>query len=99
MGDRDAQWVIHTVGPRFTLDTDQPDLLASCYRESLCVADELGVPPGRLPRRYRRHLRLADGRRRPHRGADGTGHPDCRRGGPVCPLRRGAYEAFAAQVG
>ncbi|MFI2433160.1 O-acetyl-ADP-ribose deacetylase [Streptomyces sp. NPDC018693] len=42
-GDLDAQWVIHTVGPRHTPDTDRSDLLASCYRESLRVADELGA--------------------------------------------------------
>ncbi|MFJ4691278.1 O-acetyl-ADP-ribose deacetylase [Streptomyces sp. NPDC088766] len=38
-----ARWVIHTVGPRFTLEEDRSELLASCYRESLRVADELGA--------------------------------------------------------
>ncbi|MBW5484267.1 O-acetyl-ADP-ribose deacetylase [Streptomyces bambusae] len=38
-----AEWVIHTVGPRFTQDEDRSELLASCYRESLRVADELGA--------------------------------------------------------
>ncbi|CAL9630682.1 O-acetyl-ADP-ribose deacetylase [Streptomyces griseomycini] len=42
-GDLDARWVIHTVGPRFTPEADRSELLASCYRESLRVADELGA--------------------------------------------------------
>ncbi|MEU9169677.1 O-acetyl-ADP-ribose deacetylase [Streptomyces sp. NPDC048420] len=42
-GELDAQWVIHTVGPRHSRDEDRSDLLASCYRESLRVADELGA--------------------------------------------------------
>jgi O-acetyl-ADP-ribose deacetylase (regulator of RNase III) len=39
----DARWVIHTVGPRFSHEEDRSELLASCYRESLRVADELGA--------------------------------------------------------
>ncbi|BCL23957.1 O-acetyl-ADP-ribose deacetylase [Streptomyces tuirus] len=42
-GNLDARWVIHTVGPRFTPEQDRSELLASCYRESLRVADELGA--------------------------------------------------------
>ncbi|NBE52703.1 O-acetyl-ADP-ribose deacetylase [Streptomyces boluensis] len=42
-GRLDARWVIHTVGPRYSTDTDRSGLLASCYRESLRVADELGA--------------------------------------------------------
>ncbi|MFF7763475.1 O-acetyl-ADP-ribose deacetylase [Streptomyces griseorubiginosus] len=42
-GDLDAQWVIHTVGPRYSHEEDRSALLASCYRESLRVADELGA--------------------------------------------------------
>ncbi|MFG3587863.1 O-acetyl-ADP-ribose deacetylase [Streptomyces sp. NPDC047990] len=42
-GDLDAQWVIHTVGPVFSETEDRSHLLASCYRESLRVADELGA--------------------------------------------------------
>ncbi|MFD0269398.1 O-acetyl-ADP-ribose deacetylase [Streptomyces sp. NPDC127106] len=38
-----AQWVIHTVGPVWSATEDRSDLLASCYRESLRVADELGA--------------------------------------------------------
>ncbi|CCK26354.1 UPF0189 protein [Streptomyces davaonensis JCM 4913] len=42
-GKLDARWVIHTVGPVFSDTEDRSDLLASCYRESLRVADELGA--------------------------------------------------------
>ncbi|MCX4904190.1 O-acetyl-ADP-ribose deacetylase [Streptomyces sp. NBC_00878] len=42
-GRLDARWVIHTVGPVFSRSEDRSELLASCYRESLRVADELGA--------------------------------------------------------
>ncbi|WP_186777436.1 O-acetyl-ADP-ribose deacetylase [Streptomyces salinarius] len=42
-GDLDARWVIHTVGPVHSAAEDRSDLLASCYRESLRTADELGA--------------------------------------------------------
>ncbi|MER5429412.1 O-acetyl-ADP-ribose deacetylase [Streptomyces sp. NPDC002588] len=42
-GDLDARWVIHTVGPVYSASEDRSALLASCYRESLRVADELGA--------------------------------------------------------
>ncbi|WP_329402415.1 O-acetyl-ADP-ribose deacetylase [Streptomyces melanogenes] len=38
-----ARWVIHTVGPVWQRDEDRSALLASCYRESLRVAGELGA--------------------------------------------------------
>src|SRR6266704_1351818 len=38
-----AKWVIHTVGPVYSTRQDRSRLLASCYRESLRVADELGA--------------------------------------------------------
>lgn len=38
-----ARWVIHTVGPVFARNENRSELLASCYRESLRVADELGA--------------------------------------------------------
>jgi len=38
-----AKWVIHTVGPVYSTRQDRSHLLASCYRESLRVADELGA--------------------------------------------------------
>ncbi|GGK75762.1 O-acetyl-ADP-ribose deacetylase [Streptomyces flaveus] len=42
-GELDARWVIHTVGPVYSQSEDRSDLLASCYRESLRIADELGA--------------------------------------------------------
>jgi O-acetyl-ADP-ribose deacetylase len=42
-GDLPARWVIHTVGPNWTAGHRDPELLASCYRRSLQVADELGA--------------------------------------------------------
>jgi O-acetyl-ADP-ribose deacetylase (regulator of RNase III) len=42
-GNLHAQWVIHTVGPVYSPALDRSGLLASCYRESLRVADELGA--------------------------------------------------------
>ncbi|GLY74677.1 macro domain-containing protein [Actinoallomurus iriomotensis] len=38
-----ARWVIHTVGPVYAKSEDRSALLASCYRESLRVAAELGA--------------------------------------------------------
>ncbi|MEU6382722.1 O-acetyl-ADP-ribose deacetylase [Streptomyces bauhiniae] len=42
-GDLPASWVIHTVGPVWQGPGSDPALLASCYRESLRVADEVGA--------------------------------------------------------
>ncbi|WP_156722220.1 O-acetyl-ADP-ribose deacetylase [Streptomyces apocyni] len=42
-GRLDARWVIHTVGPVWQPSGSDPSLLASCYRESLRIADELGA--------------------------------------------------------
>ena len=42
-GDLPAQWVIHTVGPNYRAGQQDRELLVSCYRRALEVADELGV--------------------------------------------------------
>jgi O-acetyl-ADP-ribose deacetylase len=42
-GKMPANWVIHVVGPNWNAGQTDPDLLASCYREALRVADELEV--------------------------------------------------------
>lgn len=42
-GTMPARWVIHVVGPVYSRREDRTDLLASCYREALRVADELGA--------------------------------------------------------
>jgi len=44
-----ARWVIHTVGPVYTPDEDRSHLLASCYTNSLAVADELGAATVAFP--------------------------------------------------
>ncbi|WP_433251118.1 O-acetyl-ADP-ribose deacetylase [Streptosporangium sp. CA-135522] len=44
-----ARWVIHTVGPVHSTSEDRSELLASCYRESLRVADELGATTVAFP--------------------------------------------------
>ncbi len=48
-GDLPARWVIHVVGPNHRAGQRDPELLASCYREALQVADELGVRTLALP--------------------------------------------------
>jgi O-acetyl-ADP-ribose deacetylase (regulator of RNase III) len=48
-GNLPARWVIHTVGPGFSKSEDRADLLASCHRESLRVADELGAKTVAFP--------------------------------------------------
>lgn len=42
-GNLPARWVIHTVGPVYSTSEDRSATLASCYRESLLVADDLGA--------------------------------------------------------
>jgi O-acetyl-ADP-ribose deacetylase len=42
-GNLPARWVIHTAGPVYSASSDRSGLLASCYRESLRVAGELGA--------------------------------------------------------
>jgi O-acetyl-ADP-ribose deacetylase (regulator of RNase III) len=44
-----ARWVIHTVGPVWQPGEDRSELLASCYRESLRVADGLGAASVAFP--------------------------------------------------
>lgn len=42
-GDMPARWVIHTVGPDRRAGQTDRELLVSCYRRSLEVADEIGA--------------------------------------------------------
>ena len=77
-GDLPARWVIHTVGPVFEPGEDRSDVLASCFRESLRLADELGAASVAFPAVSAGRLPLADRRggqdRRRHRAR----HPDRR---------------------
>jgi O-acetyl-ADP-ribose deacetylase len=38
-----ARWVVHTAGPIWSASEDRSELLRSCYRESVRLADELGA--------------------------------------------------------
>ena len=42
-GSLAASWVIHTVGPVYSASPNPAELLASCHREALRVADELAA--------------------------------------------------------
>lgn len=44
-----ARWVIHTVGPNARAGQTDPGLLASCFRRSLDVAEELGAASVAFP--------------------------------------------------
>ncbi|WP_077489418.1 O-acetyl-ADP-ribose deacetylase [Sinomonas mesophila] len=44
-----ARWVIHTVGPNWHVGERDPELLASCFAESLRVARELGAASVAFP--------------------------------------------------
>jgi O-acetyl-ADP-ribose deacetylase (regulator of RNase III) len=48
-GRLNARWVIHTVGPVYSTTEDRSETLASCYRSSLQVADQLGARTVALP--------------------------------------------------
>ena len=48
-GKLNAEWVIHTVGPVFSQHEDRGELLASCYTESLRVAQEIGATSVAFP--------------------------------------------------
>lgn len=44
-----ARWVVHTVGPVYSTTEDRSALLASCHREALRVAAELGAETVAFP--------------------------------------------------
>lgn len=48
-GEMPARWVIHTVGPNRHRGQDDPELLASCFRRSLEVAQEIGATSVAFP--------------------------------------------------
>jgi O-acetyl-ADP-ribose deacetylase (regulator of RNase III) len=48
-GSLPARWVIHTVGPIYGGRPEDAEFLASCYRSSLRVADDLGAASVAFP--------------------------------------------------
>ena len=72
-GKLPARHVIHVVGPVY--GSGGPELLASCYREALRVADELGARHRRLPSGEHRGVRMAAGRRGQDRRRHRPRHP------------------------
>ncbi|WP_134772244.1 O-acetyl-ADP-ribose deacetylase [Ornithinimicrobium flavum] len=48
-GDLPARWVVHTVGPDRHRGQTDPELLASCFRRSLEVADAVGARSVAVP--------------------------------------------------
>ncbi|MDO5699941.1 MAG: O-acetyl-ADP-ribose deacetylase [Bowdeniella nasicola] len=48
-GKLPARWIIHTVGPNYAAGQRDRELLTSCYRRSLEVADELGADSVAFP--------------------------------------------------
>jgi O-acetyl-ADP-ribose deacetylase (regulator of RNase III) len=44
-----ARWVVHTAGPIWSASQDRSEVLRSCYRESVRLADELGAHSVALP--------------------------------------------------
>lgn len=48
-GKLPARWVIHTVGPVWSVSEDRRELLVSAYRRSMEIADELGAASVAFP--------------------------------------------------
>lgn len=48
-GDLSARWVIHVVGPNRNAGETDRELLVSCYRNALRVADDLGASTVAFP--------------------------------------------------
>ncbi|MEA3356202.1 MAG: O-acetyl-ADP-ribose deacetylase [Candidatus Bipolaricaulota bacterium] len=42
-GELPARWVIHTVGPVYSSDRESKPILESAYRESLLLAEQMGI--------------------------------------------------------
>jgi hypothetical protein len=85
-GELPARWVIHTVGPVYSASEDRSAVLASCYAESLRVADELGAKTVAFPGGLGRNLRMAARGRRADRAGHGERGIVPGRGGPVRPV-------------
>ncbi|MCF3124553.1 O-acetyl-ADP-ribose deacetylase [Streptomyces arenae] len=100
-GRLDAGHVIHTVGPVWSAAEDRSELLASCHREALRVAAELGARTVAFPAISTGVYRwpLDDAARiavhTVREAADPADFDEVR----FVLFDRGAYEAFAAAVG
>ncbi|MFG7940529.1 MULTISPECIES: O-acetyl-ADP-ribose deacetylase [Streptomyces] len=94
-----ARWVIHTVGPVHSRQEDRSGLLASCHRESLRVARELGARTVAFPAISTGVYRwpVADAARIAVRTlrAEGDGFDELR----LVLFDRDSYDAFADAVG
>lgn len=94
-----ARWVIHTVGPVHSRQEDRSGLLASCHRESLGVARELGARTVAFPAISTGVYRwpVADAARIAVRTlrAEGEGFDELR----LVLFDRDSYDAFADAVG
>ncbi|MER7408762.1 MULTISPECIES: O-acetyl-ADP-ribose deacetylase [Streptomyces] len=94
-----ARWVIHTVGPVHSRQEDRSGLLASCHRESLRVARELGARTVAFPAISTGVYRwpVADAARIAVRTlrAEGEGFDELR----LVLFDRDSYDAFADAVG
>ena len=100
-----AKYIIHAVGPVWEGGhKHEDDLLASCYRVSLALAQQHAVRSIAFPAIRPRRLPFPDRSRRPHRGRDHLGRSAIVRGagigaaGRVRPAGGGRAQAGAAQV-
>ena len=83
-----ARWVIHTVGPVWQGGAaGEAELLASCYRRSLEVADEIGAND-RISRDIDGCVRIPKRGSRTHRGRRTAESDDTSYKGVACCLRR-----------
>ena len=98
-GRMPARWVIHTVGPVWSAKEDRSEVLASAFRESLRVAEDLGARTVAFPAvsagvygwPVDDAARIAVTTVRGHTGASVTGVRFVLFSQPV-------YDAFAAQL-
>jgi O-acetyl-ADP-ribose deacetylase (regulator of RNase III) len=88
--DPPVRHVIHTVGPVWEGgDHGEAEVLASCYRRSLEVADRIGARTVAFPAIATGVYGFPAERPSGHRGPHDSGHADGGGGGPAGRLRRG----------
>jgi O-acetyl-ADP-ribose deacetylase (regulator of RNase III) len=97
-GNLKAKYVIHTVGPVYRDGCQQePELLASCYRESLKLASAQGINSLAFPSisTVIYGYPIADAASGPYHRNRLPGSPPGNRDGALRVIRAGAYEAYA----